>query len=300
LTDSSDGINGLKKINRKSGDNVNLQHKSYINKSLNIVMGYKRIYREAVEKAMMKNRTTEGAPLGEEDIAHLPLPVQKYLRYAGTLGKPKVSNVFIAAKGTMRSNPGDSSMKFRSEQFNFYPDPVRLFYIRALKAGIPATGLHVYKDETASMQIKVAGLFRVVNAVGPEMNQGETVTVFNDMCCMAPATLISKNIQWEAADGLQVNARFTNGGITISATLFFDTEGRLIDFISYDRFETQNGKKYINNPWRTPVLEYGDFVGFRLPSKADVIYIRPEGEFCYGKFELLEIRYNQGKFFTIQ
>ena len=53
----------------------------------------------------------------------------------------------------------------------------------------------MYKDEKAIMVIKLAGLFKVVNAKGVEMNQGETVTVFNDMCCMAPATLIDKDIQ---------------------------------------------------------------------------------------------------------
>ncbi len=29
------------------------------------------------------------------------------------------------------------------------------------------------------------------------MNQGETVTMFNDMCVMAPATLIGPDIVWE-------------------------------------------------------------------------------------------------------
>ena len=31
--------------------------------------------------------------LTEKDIEHLPLPVQKYLRYAGVINKEKVNNV---------------------------------------------------------------------------------------------------------------------------------------------------------------------------------------------------------------
>jgi len=74
--------------------------------------------------------------------------------------------------------------------------------------------------------------------------------------------------------------------------LKFDNEGKLIDFISYDRFETADGKVYRNYPWRTPVREYGWFNGLHLPSKADLIWDRQDGDFCYGMFNLEEIRYN--------
>ena len=71
------------------------------------------------------------------------------------------------------------------------------------------------------MLIKIFGLFTVVNAKGKEMNQGETVTLFNDMCFMAPASLIDRNIEWEEIDNITVDANFTNDNITISARLFF-------------------------------------------------------------------------------
>jgi hypothetical protein len=143
------------------------------------------------------------------------------------------------------------------------------------------------------MEIKIAGIFKVVDAKGPEMNQGETVTVLNDMCFMAPASLIDKNIHWEEIDPLHVKARYTNDIITVEAILTFDPDGRLVDFISNDRFETADGKNYKNYPWRTPVKEYGTFNGYRLPSKADVIWVYPGGEFCYGMFDLEEITYNK-------
>jgi hypothetical protein len=56
--------------------------------------------------------------------------------------------------------------------------------------GLPVDGLHLYAEPEASMQIKIAHLLQVVDAKGPEMNQSETVTMFNDMCLLAPATLI--------------------------------------------------------------------------------------------------------------
>ena len=130
--------------------------------------------------------------------------------------------------------------------------------------GIPAKGLHLYKDEKAIMIIRLAGLFKVADAKGFEMNQGETVTIFNDMCCMAPATLIDKNIQWKILDSLTVKATYTNGSIAISANLVFNEKGELINFISNDRFETADGKIYNSYPWSTPIKEYADLKGMKV------------------------------------
>jgi len=255
-------------------------------------MSYRKVYKQEVRSAFKNQTAMTYGNLEETDIANLPDAVKEYIRFTGSVGKPKVQNVFIRATGKIRSKPTDGWMSFSSEQYNFFGNPCRFFYIKAKKSGVPAAGLHVYKDRKASMEIKVAGLFKVVDARGKEMDQGETVTLFNDMCFMAPATLADKRIRWEEISPLRIKAKFTNGNITIEALLSFDNDGRLVDFISNDRFETTDGKVYKNYPWRTPVLEYGNFNGYRLPSKADVIYVYPEGDFCYGKFELKEIRYN--------
>jgi hypothetical protein len=208
------------------------------------------------------------------------------------VGKEKISNVFLKASGKIRSSEKSGWMQFTSEQSNFFSNPLRAFYIKAKKMGVPVNGLHLYKNETATMVIKMMNLFKVVDAKGPEMSQGETVTVLNDMCFMAPGSLVCHNIRWEYIDINQEKATFTNENITVNAILTFDKEGKLVNFLSYDRFETSDGKNYRNFPWETPVKEYRKFGDYYLPSKADVIYKHPEGDFCYLKFRLEEIKYN--------
>ena len=58
--------------------------------------------------------------------------------------------------------------------------------------GLPVLGYHDYQNAKANMDIRLLGLYAVVKAKGDEMNKAETVTVFNDMCLMFPATLIDK------------------------------------------------------------------------------------------------------------
>jgi hypothetical protein len=229
--------------------------------------------------------------LTENDLQHLPQIVQRYLRNAGAVGKEKVLSMRAVLGGGIRSKPEESWMKLTSVQYNFFDNPVRVFYIKALRSGIPAMGLHIYKNGKASFVVKLLGLFRIIDAKGEKLDQGETVTVFNDMCLLAPSTLISKNIQWEETDPLSVMAKFTNGNITISALLIFNERGELINFISNDRYET-NGKKYSNYPWLTPVSEYKEFDGYKLCSRASADYQRPDGAFSYAQFILEEVEYN--------
>lgn len=255
----------------------------------------KKKYLKEVQLRLQSEKTGTPEILTEKDIAHLPEPIKKYIRLTGFMGKEKILNVFLKGSGQIRSSEKSGWMQFTSEQYNFFETPFRAFYIRAVKMGVPAVGLHLYKNETATMVIKLLNLFTVVDAKGPEMNQAETVTVLNDMCFMAPGCLINKNITWETNDASQVKATITNVKITVSAILTFDNEGKLMNFLSYDRFETSDGKIYRNFPWETPVKEYRRFGEYYLPSKADVIYKRPEGDFCYLEFRLEEIKYNVNK-----
>lgn len=252
----------------------------------------KKSYKKAVLDALERTRTIKNEILLEADIRHLPAAVQKYLHYSGAIGREKVLSFRAEFKGGIRSKSSEDFMPLRSVQYNFTDQPTRLFYITAKKKGVPAKGLHLYKDQTATMLVKVFGLFTVVDARGEEMNQGETVTYFNDMCFMAPATLIDPNIEWKEIDGRTILAIFTNGNIKVSSTLFFNDEGELVNFVSNDRFETTDGKTYKNYPWLTPVTGYMDINGFRLPSGAKLIYKHPDEDLCYGEFSLQSIEYN--------
>ncbi|MCX7736780.1 MAG: hypothetical protein N2319_08700 [Candidatus Kapabacteria bacterium] len=229
--------------------------------------------------------------LTESDMNHLPDIIKKYLHYTKAVGQPKVKNFRAEFIGGIRSKPDEKFMNIYSVQYNFYQKPSRYFYIEASKMGIPSTGLHLYQNEKASFVIKVLNWFKVVDARGDKLDKAETVTLFNDMCLIAPPTLIDRRINWENINDTTVKGIFRNGNITISATLYFNEDGKLVNFISYDRYET-DGKKYISYPWETPVEEYKMINNYFLPSKAKLIYQKPQGNFIYGEFEYKSVKYN--------
>lgn len=251
---------------------------------------YSNLLRAEVEEGL--KRYSNQSILTEEDIKHLPLPVQKYIRYTGAVGKEKLHNFRAVFKGGIKPNPDSDFLDFSSTQYNFIDQPTRAFYIKSKMYGVPFDGLHLYKGSSATMQIKVASLFQVADAKGPEMNKGETVTMFNDMCFLGPASLIDKNIKWETVDSLTVKAKFTNTENTITALLYFNDKGELIKFSSDDRYESADGKVYKNYTWTTPIKNYKEFNGRKVATYGEAIWHKPSGEFCYGKFNLAEIEYN--------
>lgn len=251
---------------------------------------YFKLYKREVHTRL--NKLHGSSLLTDADIAHLPAPVQQYIRYTGSVDKPKVLNFRITFEGGIRRKPTDDFMQMHIEQCSFYGEPLRVFYIRSKMWGIPYDGLHLYKNGAATMQVKIASLFKIVDGKGDKMTQSETVTLFNDMCVFAPATLIDSNIQWQQIDALTANAKFTHAGHTIGATLYFNQVGELVDFSTDDRYLSEDGKTYTQYRWTTPMSDYKNFRGRKVASYAEATWHTPGGKFVYGKFRITDIEYN--------
>jgi hypothetical protein len=167
--------------------------------------------------------------ISKEETAHLPACVQKYLDFTGAIGKSKPQNMCIEFDAEMYRKPGDKPMKSYSIQYNFYENYSRLFLMKASKMGIPFRALHLYINGQASFQVKVAELFKVVNVNGEELTTAETVTLLNDMCIFAPGSLIDKRLTWDEIDSLSTKVTLTNGKYVVSAILYFNESGELIN-----------------------------------------------------------------------
>lgn len=224
----------------------------------------------------------------EQDLASLPPPVQRYLRYTGMVGKPRIRNLYIRFEGEMREK-GKDWFPFRSEQYNFTKDPARLFFMKAKMFGMTVPGYHAYQDGRAGMDVKVFGLIPVVTHHEAFMFRTETVTYLNDICLFSPSALLDERITWESFTDSTARLRFQHQSVTVSANLHFDPNGALVNFDSDDRMAIQDMKTY---RFSTPAGNYRDFHGFRLPSYGEAVWHYPDGAFTYGKFHVAEVRYN--------
>jgi len=248
---------------------------------------FKNSFKNDSAKAYKKAPQIEHV-ITEEDLDHLPSIVKKYLHYVGVIGKPSITNFTLTFHGEMRGKE-QAWFPFTAEQHSFISSPTRLFYMDAKIKRLPTAGYHLYADRTARMQIKLLSLFSVVDIKSPELYTSETVTFFNDLCLFAPGALIDDRITWEVIDATSVKATFKNKQTSISAILYFNTQGQLINFESEDRYDINAMRTY---RFSTPITNYKNFNGFRLPSYGEAIWHYPDGEFVYGKFNVTQLEYN--------
>ena len=250
--------------------------------------GFENRFNEDVRESVNRTKSTDNPILTETDLAHLPPLVQTYLRYVGVVNKPKVKNFKLTFDGEMREKDKDF-FQFTSVQYNFFDEPTRLFFMKAQMFGVTVLGYHAYKNGQAAMEIKLFGVYPIVDLKGQTLNKAETVTVFNDMCLMAPASLIDARITWETLDSYSVKATFTNHNIAIQATLFFNDLGQLTNFVSDDRTALPEMKSY---RFSTPVKDYRNINGYNIMTYGETIWDYPDGAFVYGKFHLKDVVYN--------
>jgi hypothetical protein len=234
------------------------------------------------------SRSVDG-PLGTDaDLVPLPEPVRRYLRVTRVVGQPRVQNYRVRFTGRIRSAPDAAWMPFEAEQQSFADEPTRLFLMRARMFGVPVEAFHRMIGGHATMQVKVAGVVPMVDARGDEMDRAETVTLFNDMCILAPGTLVGPAITWEPGDASSARARFTYRSHTITATLFFDSDGRLVNFESDDRSRSLPDGTFTKLTFSTPLRDYRDFGPLHLAGHGEARWRLPEGEFTYGEFTMID------------
>jgi hypothetical protein len=263
-----------------------------------VVLGYlsqgPSSFRAEYEREVAARLTSGTTPLlTQADLAAVPEPVQRYMRLSGAVGQPRVRNFRARIHGQFRGGPTARWMSFVAEQYNLFDEPSRLFLMRASMFGLPVVALHEYIGPSATFRVKVASLVPVADARGPDLDESETVTLFNDMCVFAPGALVAPSIQWQPLDAHRVRGTFTNAGHTIHAVLSFNDRGELTDFVSEDRSQASpDGKSFTRMPWSTPVTDYQTLGPYRLFAFGEVRWHAPSGEFAYMRLYLDGIEYN--------
>ena len=245
------------------------------------------------EVAQAAGRAVATSILTDADLAALPPLVQRYIRLSGAIGQPRVHNFRASFHGQIRSGPAARWMSFTGEQHNFYDESSRLFLMDATLFGVPVQAFHRFIGPTATMRVKIASLVSLVDASGPEMDEGETVTLLNDLCVMAPGAMIDPRITWRVIDAQTVGASFTNARYTIHATLAFNERGELTNFVADGRAAASaDGKSFTRMPWSTPLSQYRAFGSRRLMSHGEGIWHAPAGDYAYLRYDLDAIEYN--------
>ncbi len=225
-----------------------------------------------------------------EMVANLPPPVARWLTAAGVVGKEKIYTVRLKQKGLMRQSAEKGWMKTQAVQYFSTEKPGFIWIARVdMMPLLTLAGRDKYADGKGNMLIKALGLLPVVDAAGPEIDQGTMLRYLGEMIWF-PSAALEPYITWEAIDSVSAKATMSYGGVTASGVFTFDEEGRMLSF-SAQRYMGGGEGSTLEN-WFIPASEWKEFDGIRVPSKGDVIWKLKDGDFTYYKWEIEAIEYN--------
>jgi|LAHS01.1.fsa_nt_gb hypothetical protein len=217
----------------------------------------------------------------EEDIADLPLSVQKYFWYCGYIGTPKMSYMKATYKDVdFLFGKDKPPIKIDYTQYNFVNKPNRVAYIDSTMYGIPFEGLDSCISGIGSMKGIVGKLFPLFNQTGEVMDKASLATFLSE-CLIIPNAALQSYITWEEIDVLHAKAAISCNGITVNGIFTFKENGEMYSFATDDREAVSTDGSREKVKWSVVYSEYEETNGIKKPTVFKAIWHYDDGDLIY-------------------
>jgi hypothetical protein len=216
----------------------------------------------------------------EEDIVGLPMPVQKYFRYCGYIGTPKMSYITITYHDVDFLFDKNKSLKIDYSQYNFVEEPNRVAYISSFMHGIPFEGLDSYVNGAGSMEGVIAKLFTLFNQTGKAMDKSGLVTFLSESL-LIPNAALQDYVAWEAIDDCHAKATISYYGISASGVFTFNETGEMLSFTTDDRKVALTDGTSEKVKWSVICGDYEEVDGIKKPTVFQAVWNYDDGDLVY-------------------
>ena len=214
-----------------------------------------------------------------EDLERLPVPVARALTFAGVVGKPIPTAVRLTQTGQIRAAEDQPWRKFTAVETYDVNQPAFVWSAKLKAGGVPlVSAVDTLSHGRGRMHVRLGGFINLVDATGPEMDQGTLMRWLNETMWF-PQAWATDLISWKAIDDTSAIGSLTDHETTVEAEFRFDADGRLIDFRA-DRYREVDGE-FVMTPWSTPLTHHARFDGLTLPSAGSGLWHLPDHDLEY-------------------
>lgn len=264
--------------------------------ALVVTVGLSRFKREtdAIATGLLTSGQTSPKVVTADMLVDLPAPVQRYLTYSGIIGKPLAQTARLKQTGRIRADASSAWMPLAADEYYRVSPPAFVWDATAKVIGLPIMRVRdSYLSGAGRMLITAGGLFTIADMTGPEMDQGSLMRYLNEAMWF-PSAFLDEAVTWQPIDDTSAQVTLTDGDHSVSATLFFDDQGKVINFLA-DRYRDNGDGTTTLMPWSTPITAYRTYAsGLRLPSQGAGVWHLPGGEdLTYVELEILAVEENQ-------
>jgi hypothetical protein len=224
------------------------------------------------------------------DIAKLPFPVQKYFKYCGYIGTPKMNNMKAYYKEADFIQAG-KKLKIEYTHYNFVEQPERLALISTSMFGIPFEGIDAFQNGIGSMKGVIAKAITLFHEKGAAMNQASLADCLAEGLLM-PNLALQDYVKWESIDETHAKATITYYGISASGIFVFDEHGAMTSFTTEDREYNDGNGKTQKAKWSAVCGDYKDVNGIKYPTTLKGVWHLEAGDLVYFDSRNMVIEYD--------
>lgn len=240
----------------------------------------------------MSKAANQDGNFTNQDIAGLPLPVQRHFQYCGYIGKPKMSNMNIHFNDVdFVLSPNKPKLKIKYSQYNFVEEPERIAYIDTCLYGIPFEGIDAYHNGTGSMKGVIAKAFTLFDQRGEAMDKASLVTCLAESLFL-PAMALQDYIIWKELDDTHAEAMINYYGISAGGIFTFADNGAMISFVTNDREHTDTIGNIQKVKWSAICEDYVEADGIKYPSNLKAVWHFASGDLVYFDGRDITVKYN--------
>lgn len=224
-------------------------------------------------------------------LQKFPEPVKRYLLYSGVIGKPMVQTVRLKQVGKIRKDSTQPWMNFEAKQY-YSVNPPAFVWVAYMKFfGLPLIRVRdCYMEGKGNILVKALSLFTVANSSGDKMDQGAMMRYLNEMMWF-PSAFLGKNVSFESIDANSARVTLKDLGKSVTATMYFDEDGRLINFTA-PRYRDMGNNKFELENWSTPIREYCEFEGMKIPRIGAGVWNLKESDLEYIDLTIVDLKYD--------
>lgn len=253
---------------------------------------FQKIIQQETAQLLNKNVSVENRILNESDLVNLPVPVKKWLKNCGAIGKPFISLGKVTQTAEMQMKPEQANwMSATAIQYTTIDNPAFIWSVDVkMNSLLSFQGRDKFDDGNGEMLIKMNSLFNIVNERGEKLDEGTLQRYLGEMVWF-PSLALSPFITWQQIDENTAKGTMTYKGNSGSGTFYFNSNGQVTKFsaLRYKGNE-KDAEKY---NWEMNIFDYKTFEGIKVPAKMTSTWKLDDKDWTWLKMEVTDITYNK-------
>jgi hypothetical protein len=228
----------------------------------------------------------------EEDLATLPIPIARYIRFSGLIGLRKISTMRLVHSGSFKPGinkkflpvVGEYSLTTKKPSFSWFGKI-------AMIPGLTVSAFDSYYNGHGRMTVKLLSAFKIVDVDSKEIGLSAFGRCVAEMTLVPSFFLDNKRVKWLNSDSTKAECQITDLDLITNAQLYFNKNGSL-DKVVVDRyFERDNGEATLEK-FTAKGQDIKDFNGLKLASIVDGYWNLKEGDLHYVHFIIEKVEFN--------